>query len=126
MLVLPISFITYGTFQKKEFLNNELKENPFTVRIIGSNIGLERFYDNTQTENIINELVKISSPEKKKKIFFVWPEGIIPNTYLDELSLYIHLYELSKSVIVLKILSISELIIVSAKYSFVLSSTSRI
>ena len=88
MLVLPISFITYGTFQKKEFLNNELKENPFTVRIIGSNIGLERFYDNTQTEDIINELIKISSPEKEKKIFFVWPEGIIPNTYLDELSLY--------------------------------------
>ena len=54
---------------KKEFLNNELKENPFTVRIIGSNIGLERFYDNTQTEDIINELVKISSPEKEKKYF---------------------------------------------------------
>ena len=23
-----------------------------------------------------------------KKIFFIWPEGIIPNTYQDELDLY--------------------------------------
>ena len=74
LLILPILFIFYSTLQKKEFLNNELKENPYIVRIIGSNIGLERFYGNTQTENVINELVKISSPEKKKKYFLYGPK----------------------------------------------------
>ena len=27
MLILPCLFFIYGTLQKKEFLNNELKEN---------------------------------------------------------------------------------------------------
>ena len=88
LLVLPILFFTYSNFQKKEFLNIELKENPYTVRIIGSNISLERFYDDSHTENIINELILISFPEKEKKIFFVWPEGIVSNTYQDELNLF--------------------------------------
>jgi len=88
LLILPIIFIFYGTFQKEEFLNKELKKNPYIIRIIGSNISLERFYSGTQTENIINELIRISLPEEKKETFFVWPEGIIPNTYQDELDLF--------------------------------------
>ena len=87
-LVLPILFFTYGTYQKKEFLNSDLKKNLYTVRTIGSNISISRFYNNLETENVIKELISISSPEKEKKIFFIWPEGIIPNTYLDELDLY--------------------------------------
>ena len=88
LLFLPILFFTYGSYQKKEFLNSELKKNPYTVRIIGSNISINRFYDNLETEKVINELISISSPDKEKEIFFIWPEGIIPNTYLDELDLY--------------------------------------
>ena len=41
-----------------------------------------------ETEKVINELISISLPEKEKEIFFIWPEGIIPNTYQDELDLY--------------------------------------
>ena len=33
-------------------------------------------------------MIKISSPEKEKKILFIWPEGIIPDTYQDEFYLY--------------------------------------
>jgi len=86
--ILPIIFLSYGSFQKKEFSNSEQKKNSYTIRIIGSNISLDRFYNNTQTENIINELTQISLPEKNKKILFVWPEGIIQNTYQDELNLF--------------------------------------
>ena len=88
LLVSPILFFTYGSYQEKEFFNTELKKNPYTIRVIGSNISISRFYNNLETENIINELISISSPEKEKEIFFVWPEGIIPNTYQDELNLY--------------------------------------
>ncbi len=88
LLILPILFFTYGSYQKKEFSNSELLKNSYTVRIIGSNISISRFYDNLETEKVINELISISSPEKEKEMFFIWPEGIIPNTYLDELDLY--------------------------------------
>ena len=87
-LLLPIIFVGFGNFQKKSFLNYKIKENPYTIRVIGSNIDLERFYNNTNPEDIINELISISSPEKNRNILFIWPEGIIPYTYQDELELY--------------------------------------
>ena len=92
LFFFSISFLSYGIFQKKKFEGNEEKENTFIIRIIGSNISLDRFYDNSQTEAVIKELISISSPPKNKKIFFVWPEGIIPNIYQDELYLYQDLF----------------------------------
>ncbi len=87
-ILLPILFILYGNFQENKYINKTLKENPYTIRLIGSNITLDRFYNNIQTEVVINELISISSPEKGRKILFIWPEGIIPNTYQDQLILY--------------------------------------
>ena len=91
-ILIPILLLVYGSFYKQKFLNTDIKKNPILIRAIGSNISLDRFYDNTPAEKVINELVKLSSPEKNKKTFFLWPEGIIPNTYLDELDLYNDLF----------------------------------
>ena len=88
MLLFPILLFTFSSSQKKIFYSKELKENSYTIRVIGSNISLDRFYENTDAENVINELIKLSSPNQEKKIFFLWPEGIIPNTYQDEFDLY--------------------------------------
>ena len=93
LLFLPILFFSYGIFQKKEFSIKKLNQNPYTIRVIGSNISLDRFFDNNQTEIIIKELISISSPEKERNILFVWPEGIIPNTYKDELHLYSDIFK---------------------------------
>ncbi len=92
LLILPILFFSYGMYKKNEFSNYEINKNPYTIRVIGSNISLDRFYNNIQTEVVIKELISISSPEKKKKIFFIWPEGIIPNTYQDEIYLYKNIF----------------------------------
>ena len=92
IFLIPILMLVYGSFYKQKFLNTEIKKNPYIIRAISSNISLDRFYDDTAAETVINELVKLSSPEKNKKTFFVWPEGIIPNTYLDELDLYKDLF----------------------------------
>ena len=88
LLLLPILFYINGTTQKKIFFNSASKDNPFKIRIISSNISLDRFYQNIDTEIVIQELISISSPEQNKKTLFIWPEGIIPNTYQDELYLY--------------------------------------
>ncbi len=88
MLLIPILLFTFSSYQKKIFYSKELKENSYTIRAIGSNISLDRFFENTDAESVINELIKLSSPNQEKKIFFLWPEGIIPNTYQDELDLY--------------------------------------
>ena len=93
LLLLPITFYAYGEFLKKNFYNSKEKELPFAVRVIGANISLDRYYKNINAESVINELISISSPIKEKKIFFVWPEGIIPNTYEDQLDLYNDIFE---------------------------------
>ena len=71
LLLLPIIFLSYGSFYKEKFLNKEIKKNPYVIRVIGSNVSLNRFFDNTQTELIIEELIKLSQPEKNKRIFFL-------------------------------------------------------
>ena len=91
-VLFAISSYFYGLFYKEKYLKNEIKENSFTIRVLGSNIGLNRFYDNSQTETVIKELIELSEPDKDLKIFFLWPEGIIPNIYLEELDSYKNIF----------------------------------
>ena len=91
-ILIPILLLVYGSSYKQKFLNTDIKKNSYVIRAIGSNISLDRFYDNTSAETVINELINLSAPEKNKKIFFLWPEGIVPNTYLDQLNLYKDLF----------------------------------
>ena len=67
MLLIPILFLYYGKLHKQKFLNSEIIDNPYLIRIIGSNISLDRFYSDNQTESIINELINLSSPETNKR-----------------------------------------------------------
>ncbi len=97
LLLLPIIFFVYGNFYKNHFKNKEAKDMLYTVRIIGSNISLNRFYKNIKTEEVINELISISSPSLNKKTFFIWPEGIIPNTYQNEMVSYADIFNKSFS-----------------------------
>ena len=88
IFLIPVISYMYGSFYKQKFLNKEIKKNPYIIRIIGSNISLDRFYENNHNNSILEELIKISSPEKNKKILFLWPEGIISDIYQDELDTY--------------------------------------
>ena len=93
LLLFPVFLLIYNVSYKNLFLSKELRENPYIIRVISSNINLDRFYKNIDTENVINELINLSSPDPEKKIFFLWPEGIIPDTYQDELDLYSDLFK---------------------------------
>ncbi len=88
ILLLPTLFLIYGNIKKENFLEKEETKIPYTIRIIGSNISLDKYFDSTSTESVIEELILLSSPTKNKKIFFLWPEVIIPNTFGDEIYLY--------------------------------------
>ena len=93
LLLFPILLFSHGTAYKKNFLSKVIIENPYTIRVISSNISLDRFYNNTETEEVINELINLSSPDLKKKIFFLWPEGIVPRTYQDQFDLFKDLFK---------------------------------
>ncbi len=93
ILSLPIIFYTYSSFYKKKFEKINIIKNDYVIRVIGSNINLDRFYKDNQANNIIKELITISSPDQNKKIFFLWPEGIIPNIYQNELIIFNDLFK---------------------------------
>ena len=70
LLLFPVLLLTYSASYKNLFLNKELKENPYTIRAVSSNISLDKFYQNVDTKKVINELINLSSPDPEKKIFF--------------------------------------------------------
>ncbi len=78
-ILSPIILYTTGTIKIKSFQKLDLLKNDYTIRAIGSKINLERFYGNTDTLAVIDELIQISEPNLNEKTLFLWPEGIIPN-----------------------------------------------
>ena len=86
-------FYFYGSLNKEKFNKANINNYEFKLRVIGSNIGLERFYDNKDPILIIEELIKISDPKKNEKIIFIWPESILPNIFHNELEEYNWLFE---------------------------------
>ena len=60
--------------------------------VIGSNIGIERFYSNVNSVLVIEELIKISDPNMSQRLF-LFPEGILPEISQKELNEYKWLFK---------------------------------
>ncbi len=78
-LIIISIFYFYGHFYKERFYKSDKKIYQYKVRTIGSNISLDRFYLETDTISIVNDLIKLSNPNDSEKTIFVWPEGILQN-----------------------------------------------
>ena len=77
--------------------NNEFKsltsfKNDFIIRAISSNINLDRFYSNQDEPMIVDELILLSNTEKKIPVIYLWPEGIIPDSYMKDMNFYKDLF----------------------------------
>ena len=88
-----ISFYLFGLQNLEKFNKQEIIKLDYKIRIIGSNIGIDRFHENIDPILAIEELIEISSIKEDEKIIFVWPEGILPGIAQDELKEYSWLFE---------------------------------
>ena len=93
ILLSPIILFSFGSSKIKSFESLKVIQNDYVIRAIGSNIDLDRFYGNIDTESVIDELINISKPDLETKTLFIWPEGIIPNTNQLELAKFKLLFE---------------------------------
>ncbi len=93
VLIILISFFLYGLSYKGKFDKIVKEKNNFKIRVIGSNISLDRFYENIDPIPVIEELIDLSDPSKNEKTIFVWPEGILPKISQEELVKYSLLFE---------------------------------
>ena len=92
-LLIVLFFYMHGSLNKKKFEKVEKKNYEYKLRVIGSNISIDRFYKDIDTVSIIRELIELSDPVKNEKTIFVWPEGILPEVFHEQLPKYASLFD---------------------------------
>ncbi len=93
IFVILLIFYVYGNFVKKEFYEIENKISDYTMRILGTNISLDRYYEDIDPTLVIEDLIKISEPDLDLKTIFVWPEGILPGILQNDLNKFDYLFD---------------------------------
>jgi len=91
-ILLSAVFLVFGYIKNDNFNSLESTKNSYKIKAISSNISLDRFYSKKDELKIINELIELSAPIKKEPTIFVWPEGIISDSYLRDMSRYKKLF----------------------------------
>ena len=91
-ILLSIVFLIFGHIKNDNFNSLESLKNPYKIKAISSNISLDRFYSKQDELKIINELIELSDSKKIEPTIFLWPEGIIPDSYLRDMSIYKNLF----------------------------------
>ena len=91
-ILLSSVFLIFGYLKNDNFDSLKSIKNSYTIKAISPNISLDRFYTKQDELKIINELIKLSSPTKIKPTIFLWPEGIISDSYLRDMSIYKDLF----------------------------------
>jgi len=92
ILISVVFFYILGLSNKEKFSQANKETYEYKLRVIASNISLDRFYIDIEPKSVINDLIKISSPQDDEKIIFLWPEGIIPGISKDQLIEYSQLF----------------------------------
>ena len=90
--MLSVASLIFGKIKNDNFNSLESIKNSYTIKAISPNISLDRFYSEQEEIRIINELIELSAPTKVEPTIYLWPEGIIPDSYLKDMSIYKNLF----------------------------------
>ena len=88
-IIFTISFVIifgfnyiYGIFS----LNNDYKlDKNISIKIVSPNFTINDYKTKSEID-LLKRLIKISNPDKNKKTLFIWPEGILYESYLQNIS----------------------------------------
>ena len=61
--IITLFFYFFGSQQLEKFNNIQASKLNYKIRIISSNVNIDRFYKDTDPNSVINDLIKISSPQ---------------------------------------------------------------
>ena len=91
-ILVSVAFLIFGQIKNDNFNSLESVKNSYTIKAISPNISLDRFYSKNDELKIINELIELSAPTKIEPTIYLWPEGIIPDSYLRDMIGYKNLF----------------------------------
>ena len=83
------SLFIFGNYKinQNKLVLEEVSEKIF-VKIISPNFDLKYGLDVKQIEERFKKLVKYSNPDKKRKTFFIWPEGVFSGYSYQEILIF--------------------------------------
>jgi len=91
-ILLSAVFLIFGNIRNYNFNSLESIKNSYSIKAISPNISLDRFDSKLDEIKIINELIELSAPIKIEPTIYLWPEGIIPDSYLSDMNIYKKLF----------------------------------
>ena len=83
-----LSFFLIGEMRLNDKNKIFKAQKDFQIKTIFSKVDIKRFYDSSKEMEIIDEMIKISNPEKEIPTLFIWPEGILTSSYLKDIDKY--------------------------------------
>ena len=93
LFIIFLSFFLIGNSRLKDASIVSSFDQGGLIKTISSKVEINRFYNFDNEEDIINQLIGLSNPDKDVPTIFIWPEGVITSTYLNEISKYKDLFE---------------------------------
>jgi len=91
-ILVSAGFLIFGYIKNNNFDSLESVKNSYRIKAISPNISLDRFYSKQDELKIINELIELSVSIKTEPTIFLWPEGIISDSYLRDMKIYKNLF----------------------------------
>ena len=92
IILLAFGLKIYGQNNLKTRENYSNTIESLNIKIISSKVKIERFYNPNNEYEILNDLIVLSDPDKEKSTLFIWPEGIITSTNLNEIKRFKDLF----------------------------------
>ena len=91
-IFVSAGFLIFGHIKNDNYNSLESVKNSYTIRAVSPNISLDRFYSKQDELKIINELIELSASTRKEPTIYLWPEGIIPDSYMRDMRIYKNLF----------------------------------
>ena len=85
IIFITICTFFYGSVRVENFRNLQTETLSANIKVLSTNIPIERFYSNVDGEEVLMKLIDLSNPSLNEGTIFIWPEGVIPNINLSSL-----------------------------------------
>ena len=84
ILIVFIFLHVFGLLKIRNFNSLDNKILSADIKLLSTNIPIDRFYSNLDDEVVLKKLINLSNAELDKSTIFIWPEGVIPNINLKD------------------------------------------
>ena len=88
LLVLIFANNFFGSYRINNLEKIPQKYSEMKIKIVSPRIEINRFFNNSSTEHTINEIVTLTNSDENKPSIYIFPEGIFPDTNLDDLIMF--------------------------------------